>query len=210
MVFRINESLSKEENLELAKAYSDKAKELQSRFKAIVDEVNKEFPVPTFGLSKAKLEKLRQPNEAYDRVVDAIYVFNSTKSTFETRERMAKEKAEKEAQMELAKKREEDKTNIINEAIAYCIANGRVFNQDGLNIDSAISIANNIAFNKAVTNKEREIGLNFIDFEGQNCEDECAGWNPHQRRCECGNRRVSWSEGYNSDFRDMDIYAEAY
>ena len=210
MAFKINESLSKEENLELAKAYSDKAKELQVRFKAIVDEVNKEFPVPTFGLSKAKLEKLRQPNEAYDRVVNAIYVFNSTKSTFETRERMAKEKAEKEAQMELAKKREEDKTNLINEAIAYCIANGRVFNQDGLNIDTAIAIANNIAFDKAVTTKENEIEDNFIDFSGQNCEDECAGWNPKQRRCECGNRRVSWSEGYNSDFRDMEIYAEAY
>lgn len=210
MAFKINESLSKEENLELAKAYSDKARELQVRFKAIVDEVNKEFPVSTFGLSKAKLEKLRQPNEAYDRVVNAIYVFNSTKSTFETRERMAKEKAEKEAQMELVKKREEDKTNLINEAIAYCIANGRVFNQDGLNIDTAITIANNIAFDKAVTTKENEIEDNFIDFSGQNCEDECAGWNPKQRRCECGNRRVSWSEGYNSDFRDMEIYAEAY
>ena len=209
-VFRIDDNLSKEENLELAKAYSDKAKELQTRFKEIVDEVNREFPVPTFGLSKAKLEKLRQPSEAYDRVVNAIYIFNSTKSTFETRERMAKEKAEKEAQIQLAKKREEDKANLINEAIAYCISNGLVFNQDGLNIDSAVSIANGIAFNKACAENELEIGDDFIDFSGQNCEDECEGWNPPNRRCDCGNRRVSWSEVYGSDFRNMEVYAEAY
>jgi hypothetical protein len=209
-VFRINDSLSKEENLELAKAYSDKAKELQIRFKEILDEVNREFPAPTFGLSKTKLEKLRQPNEAYDRVVNAIYTFNSTKSTFETRERSAKEKAEKEAQTKLVKEREQDKVNIINEAIAYCISNGRIFNQDGLTIDTAISIANDIAFQNEIKLKEFAIGDDFIDFSGQNCEEPCEGWNPNQRRCECGNRRVSWSEGYNSDFRNMEIYAEAY
>ncbi len=50
----------------------------------------------------------------------------------------------------------------------------------------------------------------YISFSGQNCEDECAGWNPQDRRCECGNRRVSWNEGYDSNFRNMEIYAEAW
>lgn len=38
----------------------------------------------------------------------------------------------------------------------------------------------------------------FIEFEGMNCNDyldddadECAGWQVGERRCDCGNRRVS-------------------
>jgi hypothetical protein len=38
-----------------------------------------------------------------------------------------------------------------------------------------------------------------IEFDGMNCNDylednqaECDGWDGDDRRCECGNRRVSW------------------
>ena len=72
-MYRINENLSKEENLELAKAYGEKAKELLARFKDIVAEANKQFPGATFGLSKAKLAKHQSPNEAYDRVREAAF-----------------------------------------------------------------------------------------------------------------------------------------
>ena len=37
------------------------------------------------------------------------------------------------------------------------------------------------------------------EFDGQNCNDwldddkpECLGWDGLSRRCDCGNRRVSW------------------
>jgi len=40
------------------------------------------------------------------------------------------------------------------------------------------------------------------DFVGMNCNDyldddamECGGWDGESRRCECGNRRVSWETG---------------
>jgi hypothetical protein len=209
MYYIIDEKLSKEENLELAKAYGEKASDLYKRFKDIVDEVNKQFPGRTFGLSKTKLEKHKSPNEALQRVYTATRSFYNTKSTYESRERMEAEKLKKQTQIELSEKREVEKSNLINEAIAYCIANGRIFGQDGFNIDTAISIANNIAFNLAVKKRENEIGEDYIDFNGQNCEDECGGWNPKDRRCECGNRRVSWIDDY-SDFRNMEIYAEAY
>jgi len=39
--------------------------------------------------------------------------------------------------------------------------------------------------------KEMENSLDFVDFEGNNCE-ECAGWDGLSDRCECGNRRVYW------------------
>ncbi len=40
----------------------------------------------------------------------------------------------------------------------------------------------------------------YVSFNGQNCEDaryndddpECRGWDGYSRRCDCGNRRVSW------------------
>ena len=210
MYYIINENLSKEENLELAKAYTDKASDLLARFKAIVDEANKEFPGRTFGLSKSKLEKHRSPNEAYARVANATRSAYNTKSTYEMRERMAKEKADKEAQSERLKQIEAEKNSLANEAIAYCIANGRIFGQDGFTIDTAISIANDIAFIKEKAKREAEIGDDYIGFSGQNCEDECDGWNPQDRRCQCGNRRVSWTDGYYEDFRNMKIYAEAY
>ena len=48
----------------------------------------------------------------------------------------------------------------------------------------------------------------LVSFEGQNCNDylsegeaECSGWDGESRRCECGNRRVSW-EVYRDDSGD--------
>lgn len=209
-MYRINDNLSKEENLELAKAYSEKANELLTRFKDIVTEANKQFPGVTFGLSKSKLEKHKSPNEAYNRVYNAVSTLNRVQASYRERERMAKEKADKEAQAERLKQIEAEKNNLANEAIAYCITNGRIFGQDGFTMDNAISIANDIAFQKEVALREAAIGDGFIGFDGQNCDEPCDGWNPQNRRCQCGNRRVSWTYGYYSDFKNMSIYAEAY
>lgn len=209
MYYSIKENLSKEENLKLAKEYEDKAKSYLEKFNEILKEANRDFPGRTFGLTKSKLEKLKTPNEVYNRLESASRSLWNTKSNYETRERYAKEKMEKEKQAELLKQRESEKNILANEAIAYCLSNGRTFG-DGLSIETAISIANDIAFNKEVKRREEEIGDNLIDFSGQNCEDECNGWNPQHHRCECGNRRVSWSESYDANFKDMSIYAEAY
>ena len=209
MYYQIKETLTKEENLELSKAYEDKAKEYLNQFNELLKNANKEFPFRTFGLSKAKLEKLKTPNEVYDRLQSAARSYYNTKSTYEMRERMVKEKEEKEKQAELLKQREAEKSNLVNEAIAFCLANGRTFG-DGLSVETAISIANDIAFEKEVEKRKVEIGDGYISFSGQNCEDECDGWNPQYHRCQCGNRRVSWTDGYYSDFRNIEIYAEAY
>jgi len=209
MYYTIKETLSKEENLQLAKEYSNKAKEILERFDAILKEANTFAPGRTFGLSKSKLEKLKSPNEVWDRLYSATRSEYNTKSTYETRERMAKEKQQKEEEQKRKAEMERAQKDVLNQAIAYCLENGRTF-ADGLTVDNAISIANDIAFNKEVAKREEEIGDNYIGFSGQNCEDECDGWNPKDHRCQCGNRRVSWSDGYYSDFRDMSIYAEAY
>ena len=208
-MYSIKETLSKEENIQLAKEYGDKAKEILKKFDDLLLEANKFVPGRTFGLSKSKLEKLKSPNEVLERLYSAARSEYNTKSTYEMRERIAKEKLQKEEEQKRQVEREHAQKDILNQAIAYCLENGRKFD-DGLTVDNAIAIANDIAFNKEVAKREEEIGDNYIGFSGQNCEDECDGWNPKDRRCQCGNRRVSWSDGYSSGFRDMSIYAEAY
>ena len=56
-----------------------------------------------------------------------------------------------------------------------------------------------------------QIQVGDIEFEGMNCndwigedEEECTGWDGLSRRCECGNRRVSWIKEYGI------VYAVAY
>jgi len=209
MYYSIKETLSKEENLKLAKEFEDKAKAYLETFNQLLKDANKDFPGRTFGLTKSKLEKLKTPNEVYDRLLSASRSLYNTQSTYLTRERLQKEKEDREKQAELIKQREAEKNTLANEAIAYCLSHGRQFG-DGLSIETAISIANDIAFNIEVKKRESEIGDDYIDFDGQNCEDECNGWNPKDHRCECGNRRVSWSDDYTSSFKDMSIHAEAY
>lgn len=54
------------------------------------------------------------------------------------------------------------------------------------------------------------------EFDGMNCNDyledgadECTGWDGVDRRCDCGNRRVSWETGqYNNG--KFYAYAVAY
>jgi len=209
MYYSIKETLSKEENLKLAKEHEDRAKAYLETFEQLLKDANRDFPGRTFGLSKAKLEKLKTPNEIYDRLRTASRSLYNTQSTYSTRERFAKEKEEKEKAAELIKQAEMEKAVFLNEAIAYCLANGRTFG-DGLSVETALAIASDIAFQKETQRREEEIGNTYIGFSGQNCEDECQGWNPKDHRCECGNRRVSWSEDWSATFKNMSIYAEAY
>jgi hypothetical protein len=50
----------------------------------------------------------------------------------------------------------------------------------------------------------------YYAFDGQNCHDfdnsvKCEGWDGISKRCQCGNRRVSWEIGENGN-----VYAQAY
>jgi hypothetical protein len=208
MVYIIKESLSKEENLRLAKEYADKAKELLTKFDELLNEAHKEFPGGTFGLSKAQLIKHKSPKETYERLQASSRSHSSTIDAYIRKERMEREKEAKLKNEEIAKQRELEQANLLNEAIAYCLENGRKFGEN-LTAESAIRIANDIAFEKERERREAEIGDGYIDFNGQNCDDPCNGWNPKEHRCDCGNRRVDWTNDY-SNFKDMTIYAEAY
>lgn len=59
------------------------------------------------------------------------------------------------------------------------------------------------------------IGDDYTEFEGMNCNDygdeldECAGWDGTSRRCDCGNRRVSW-ETYKDEKTGYHAFGVAY
>jgi hypothetical protein len=63
-------------------------------------------------------------------------------------------------------------------------------------------------FNRQVAERVAELERTggFTDFSGQNCEQPCLGWDGKSRRCDCGNRRVTWTCNVWSD----SIYAEAW
>jgi hypothetical protein len=69
----------------------------------------------------------------------------------------------------------------------------------------------------AATARSAELAesLDTVEFDGQNCEDawdegaDCDGWDGNDRRCECGNRRVSWA--FSEHPKGVwSFYAEAY
>jgi hypothetical protein len=206
--YRINETLSKEENLQLSEEYSEKATAFIQQFKELNQLALKEFPVNTFGMSKSKIEKAKSLSETFDRLSTAQHSYYNAKSTYELRERMAKEKEEDEKRKSLEVERSKLRAEELNDAIKYLLENGKVFGED-FTVETAIDVANEYSFDVAVSKREIQIGEGFIDFAGQNCEDECEGWNPSNRRCQCGNRRVSWTSYYHS-FKSPSVLAEAW
>jgi Ser-tRNA(Ala) deacylase AlaX len=74
--------------------------------------------------------------------------------------------------------------------------------------EDTIQRANDLAAKLEIKRLEEAGG--FFSFNGQNCENECAGWDGVSRRCECGNRRVFWVIGDGHSFESPYVYAEAY
>lgn len=77
--------------------------------------------------------------------------------------------------------------------------------------EDAYARANDTRYEELVA--ETLLSEGMFDFNGQNCDDwgdgpSCTGWDGESRRCDCGNRRVSWES--DGDFRSMYIYGEAY
>lgn len=69
---------------------------------------------------------------------------------------------------------------------------------------------------EAIEAFEKHHGDDFIEFEGMNCndyldadDDECWGWIIGDRRCHCGNRRVS-IETYGDEKTGFTAFAVAY
>jgi hypothetical protein len=69
---------------------------------------------------------------------------------------------------------------------------------------------------EAIAANIEAIGDGYTEFGGMNCNDYrdddemfCEGWDGVDRRCDCGNRRVSWATEQDSK-GNWSAYAEAY
>ena len=66
---------------------------------------------------------------------------------------------------------------------------------------------------EALDNAAKDHDFFVEQFDGKNCHDladnNCAGWDTEDRRCDCGNRRVSWTTDKDSHGMWY-AYAEAY
>jgi hypothetical protein len=96
---------------------------------------------------------------------------------------------------------------LLAEAVVWLLARGKKLGEDFSGAD-AIAVANSIAADEEIARLKEQVGLH--DFNGQNCDGPCGGWDGASRRCECGNRRVWWTTGWGHSFQEPYVYGEAY
>ena len=122
-------------------------------------------------------------------------------------------KEELQKQIDEADRKKQDIENtrakeaLIGEAVIWLLAQGKVQGKDFTGAN-AIEIADDLAFHTLITkyNQSDE----YIDFDGQNCDGPCKGWQPGDHRCDCGNRRVDWVRPDYHSFKNPAARAEAY
>lgn len=204
-MFRINESISREENIKLAEESAAKAKSLLDAINTAIKEGFKH--VPKYGTTPTQNKKLASAAEVISRLEMEVGVGSRVQASYITRDRMAQEKEAKEKAEREKAERENAISIMKGEAIQYLIERGKKINID-FTVDNAVEVANQLAFDYEV--KRLESSDEPISFNGQDCCEDCSGWIPGSHRCECGNRRVSWVEGWSHSFKEPQIYAEAY
>lgn len=106
-------------------------------------------------------------------------------------------------------KQEHQQQIYLQEAVEFLLARGKNLGTD-FTFENATKTADCLRFDELVAEKVKDHEENgtLFGFGGDdNCEG-CGGWDGSSRRCECGNRRVSWEQ--EGDFKNMYIYGEAW
>jgi hypothetical protein len=128
--------------------------------------------------------------------------------------RISVEERVKKAQEERLKKEqavtaEKEKNQLTTEAIIWLSARGKTLGID-YTLENAILIADDIAYQEEIIRMKRSLNGNTMEFDGQNCDGPCSGWDGESNRCSCGNRRVCWTQGYSHSFKSPEVRAEAH
>ena len=112
-------------------------------------------------------------------------------------------------QRERQAQQEQERNALRDRAIAYLLERGKVYGVEFVAEDAE-------AMALRLVGEERILGLRkaepWHEFNGFNCNDfgdrDCKGWDGESRRCQCGNRRVSWE--IEGTFENPRVYGEAY
>lgn len=201
----IDDKLSKEQNLENARKIQEKAKDLIKRHEDIIREAKQLSP--TFGYNKREYTKNNEPQKIMSRINNLVHAEFDLKSTYDMRELSQKEKDEKIEKEKKMQEAAKQKQEYLNNAIKYCLENNLVFGKD-FATENATQVAEDMAFNKEVEKRIKDNSGGYFEFNGQNCDGPCRGWDGVSHRCDCGNRRVYWQS--DGGFKDIYIYGEAY
>ena len=97
-------------------------------------------------------------------------------------------------------------------AVQWLLGKGYTYGKE-FNALNAISVANDLAYEEEVNKRREDIKASesaFIEFCGSDYCEDCSGWDGESHRCECGNRRVSWTTADWHTFDHPSIFAEAY
>lgn len=112
---------------------------------------------------------------------------------------------------ERAEKAESEAKGLRDRAVAWLLARGKKYGDD-FTADDAPAVALHIAAAEKIAALRK--AEPWHEFNGHNCNDwgdrekPCKGWDGESRRCQCGNRRVSWE--IEGTFEDPHTYGEAY
>src|SRR3990167_6888483 len=112
-------------------------------------------------------------------------------------------------QRERQAQQEQERNALRDRAIAYLLERCKVYGVEFVAEDAE-------AMALRLVGEERILGLRkaepWHEFNGFNCNDfgdrDCKGWDGESRRCQCGNRRVSWE--IEGTFENPRVYCEAY
>jgi hypothetical protein len=192
----------------------DKAGALAATASSILHEIADLFkradslvPSRSFGLGKREREKIHSWRGIEERLLVAIHRPAEIGREIEYLDRAVAEKAKVEEKTKADKAAAEEAVKLRDRAIAWLLAKGKKLGEE-FTSENAVQVADSIAYTEEVARRSEECG--FIRFSGQNCDGPCEGWDGKSHRCDCGNRRVDWTQGWNHSFEHPDIEAEAY
>lgn len=176
----------------------------------LFEEANLKAPRP-LAYTKREREKQSSRDGVVERLRRCVSRPDELRRILADTERAESESELAKVKVELDKaaaiKREEESRQLQNEAVEWLLARGKKIGTD-FSVADAVQVANGIAYAEECARLEDE--GEYMSFSGQNCEGPCAGWNPSSNRCDCGNRRVSFTEVYGHSFKSPSVEAEAY
>lgn len=153
--------------------------------------------------------KSRVPNYIDARRHESLYHRQGTgrwAATLETRLRDIAEQRKRDEARAAEKAKDAAAQTLIAEATLWLTAKGKVLGVDFTGA-GAVERADEIAFSEEV-DRMRAAGGPF-SFSGEDYCESCDGWDGESHRCNCGNRRVSWTTGYGHSFKAPYVVAEA-
>ena len=209
--------MNREQQEEYDKAVdmANRAKMLLEEHASIIKRMVAEFPPMLYGLNGYQRKRGSSIEKTIERVTHYVSLPDRLIRRYKDQENNALELKKRKAAEEEKKQKEIEAHNLIQDAVLWIQAH-YPDKKIGVDFDivNAVSYANNLAFYAEVERIRSE--MEWHEFAGFNCYDvsddgeSCAGWDGTSKRCQCGNRRVDWVEGYGHSFKEPYVYAEAY